>query len=108
MHGTYAKSFSIRSLLFVTFIVGAFLAAFRDPSDEMVLCIVATLITSVAAAWYVSLRDWPDGNRWLFAFAIAQTEFSESAVGDEMVAIEPSTIAIVNESTTSLDNHWSV
>ena len=73
MNGIYAKSFSIRSLLFVTFIVGAFLAAFRVPSDEMVLCIVATLIASVAAAWYVSLRNWPDGNRWLFAFAIAAT-----------------------------------
>lgn len=73
MHGTYVKSFSIRSLLFVTFVVGAFVAALRDPSDAMVLCIVATLITSVASAWYVTLRDWPDGNCWLLAFAIAAT-----------------------------------
>ena len=76
MRGTFPKSFSIRWLLFVTFVVAAFLAAIRNPSDAMVLGIAATLIASVAVAWCVTLRDWPAGNRWLLAFAIAATLFA--------------------------------
>jgi hypothetical protein len=76
MRGSSAPTFSIRSLLFVTFIAGIFLGAFRSPRDEMVFCIVATLIASVAVAWYVVLRDWPVVNSWLLSFAIAAPLFS--------------------------------
>lgn len=76
MADTAPKNFSIRTLLFVTFAFGVFLAAARDPKDAMVTCTGVTLISSVAVAWYVCLRDEFKGSRWILAFAISATLFS--------------------------------
>ena len=68
--------FRLRTLLFVTFAFGVFLAAVRNPKEAMVTCTGMTLISSVAVAWYVCLRDELKGNGWILAFAISATLFS--------------------------------
>ena len=71
-----AKTFSIRTLLFATFVLGVLLAGLRSPSDATVLCVAVTLIASVTLAWVAILRDCPEGHQWTLAFAIAAPLFA--------------------------------